>query len=402
MIDFAALPPEINSGRMYAGPGPGSLQMAAAAWQAVADGLLASGVGMAATSGALITGPWTGPSSALMGMSSTQFVAWVLLTAATAEKAAAAATGAVGAYDMAFAATIPPWEVERNQITTATLIATNFLGVNSAAIAASEAQYQEYWAQDSSAMLDYAANNAAIAASLGAPPFMPAVPNTSLAGLAGQAAATADAAGQGVGNVAGTASQAGSAASGMGGNLGGLSSVMSAPAQAMNTIPQLLQGLTKPFSQVGEQLPQMMSMFPQMFQGLGTGMMTGAGSFGSLGSLSSMTSMPGGGSMGLGSMVTASMGRSGSMGALSAPLRFNTMQENWADAGPVRTTSALKSFTPEGFVAPADATESTVAPVRGVPPMGFMPGVMGGQQQGGILNWRQVQGGANLVKKPTF
>jgi len=34
-MDFAILPPEINSGRMYAGPGSGPMLAAAAAW----DGL---------------------------------------------------------------------------------------------------------------------------------------------------------------------------------------------------------------------------------------------------------------------------------------------------------------------------------------------------------------------------
>lgn len=36
MLDFGALPPEINSGRMYAGPGSGPLLAAAAAWDALA------------------------------------------------------------------------------------------------------------------------------------------------------------------------------------------------------------------------------------------------------------------------------------------------------------------------------------------------------------------------------
>ena len=35
-MDFAILPPEINSGRMYAGPGSGPMLAAAAAW----DGLV--------------------------------------------------------------------------------------------------------------------------------------------------------------------------------------------------------------------------------------------------------------------------------------------------------------------------------------------------------------------------
>ena len=39
MLDFAALPPEINSGRMYAGPGPGSMLAAATAWQSLAEEL---------------------------------------------------------------------------------------------------------------------------------------------------------------------------------------------------------------------------------------------------------------------------------------------------------------------------------------------------------------------------
>jgi len=40
-----------------------------------------------------------------------------------------------------------------------TLIATNFFGVNSAAIAATEAQYAEMWAQDAAAMYGYAASS---------------------------------------------------------------------------------------------------------------------------------------------------------------------------------------------------------------------------------------------------
>ena len=35
-MDFGALPPEINSGRMYTGPGCGSTLAAAAAWDGLA------------------------------------------------------------------------------------------------------------------------------------------------------------------------------------------------------------------------------------------------------------------------------------------------------------------------------------------------------------------------------
>ncbi|MDI3314987.1 MAG: PPE domain-containing protein, partial [Mycobacterium sp.] len=36
MFDFAALPPEINSARMYAGPGSGPMMAAASAWNSLA------------------------------------------------------------------------------------------------------------------------------------------------------------------------------------------------------------------------------------------------------------------------------------------------------------------------------------------------------------------------------
>jgi PPE-repeat protein len=36
VIDFGALPPEVNSARMYAGAGAGSMLVAAAAWDALA------------------------------------------------------------------------------------------------------------------------------------------------------------------------------------------------------------------------------------------------------------------------------------------------------------------------------------------------------------------------------
>jgi PPE-repeat protein len=38
-VDFGALPPEINSGLMYAGAGSGPLVAAAAAWEALASEL---------------------------------------------------------------------------------------------------------------------------------------------------------------------------------------------------------------------------------------------------------------------------------------------------------------------------------------------------------------------------
>nr|WP_304485709.1 PPE domain-containing protein [Mycobacterium tuberculosis] len=42
MVDFGALPPEINSARMYAGPGSASLVAAAQMWDSVASDLFSA------------------------------------------------------------------------------------------------------------------------------------------------------------------------------------------------------------------------------------------------------------------------------------------------------------------------------------------------------------------------
>ncbi|OBH84748.1 PPE family protein [Mycobacterium sp. E2989] len=161
MLDFGALPPEINSGRMYVGAGSGPLLAAAAAWDELAAELQAAGVSYHSTIEMLATGPWTGPSSIAMAAAAAPYVVWMQATGAQAEEAGAQAKLAAGAYEAAFAATVPPPVIAANRALLAALIATNFLGQNTPAIAATEAQYMEMWAQDAAAMYGYAASSAA-------------------------------------------------------------------------------------------------------------------------------------------------------------------------------------------------------------------------------------------------
>jgi PPE-repeat protein len=72
------------------------------------------------------------------------------------------------------------------------LVATNFLGINTAAIMATEAQYAEMWAQDAAAMYGYAGSSAAAATLT---PFTPPQQNTNPAGLAAQSGAVANSGG---------------------------------------------------------------------------------------------------------------------------------------------------------------------------------------------------------------
>jgi PPE-repeat protein len=158
-MDFAALPPEINSGRMYAGAGPGPLLAAAAAWDD-----LASELGSNASSyQSVISGlgsSWQGPSSTSMAAAAAPYVSWMTATAAQAEETANQARAAVASYEAAFAATVPPPVILANRTLLMTLIATNILGQNTPAIAATETHYMEMWAQDATAMYGYAGSSA--------------------------------------------------------------------------------------------------------------------------------------------------------------------------------------------------------------------------------------------------
>ena len=93
--------------------------------------------------------------------------------------------------------TVPPPMIAANRTHLASLVATNTFGQNTAAIAATETQYGEMWAQDAAAMYGYAANSAAASQ---VTPFTEAPQTTNLAGSAAQSAAVTQAAGTAAGN----------------------------------------------------------------------------------------------------------------------------------------------------------------------------------------------------------
>jgi PPE-repeat protein len=218
-MDFAMLPPEINSGRMYAGPGSGPLLTAAAAWEGLAAELSAAADSYQSVVAALATGPWLGPASTSMVAAVTPYVAWMRTAAAQAEQTTIQARTAAAAYETAFAATVPPPVIAANRAQLMALIATNLLGQNTPAIAATEAQYTEMWAQDAAAMYSYAASSASATTLT---PFQAPQPSTNPGGSAIQATAVGRA----------TATSAGNA-----------QSTISSAQQAFSTVPNALQNL---------------------------------------------------------------------------------------------------------------------------------------------------------------
>jgi PPE-repeat protein len=120
----------------------------------------------------------------------TPYVAWMNATAAQAELAGTQAKVAAVAYETAFAATVHPAVIAANRAQLMMLIATNFLGQNTPAIAATEAQYAEMWAQDAATMYSYAGTSSAATQLT---PFSSPLPIANPGGLSGEATALAHA-----------------------------------------------------------------------------------------------------------------------------------------------------------------------------------------------------------------
>src|ERR1700684_3779938 len=178
---------------MYAGAGSGSLVAGAAAWEGLASELGSAATSYRAVVSDLTAGPWVGPSSLSMAAAAAPYVAWMSTTASQAEQTASQLTSAIAAYEAAFTATVPPPVIVANRSLLAMLVATNILGQNTPAIAATEAQYAEMWAQDAEwgpkapgAMYGYAG---ARAAATTVTPFTSPPQTTNPAGTSTQAAA---------------------------------------------------------------------------------------------------------------------------------------------------------------------------------------------------------------------
>ena len=128
MVDFGALPPEINSARMYAGPGSSSFQVAASAWNGLAAELQSAAQGYETTITQLASDEWNGPASAAMASAAQPYISWMQETAAQAEQAATQAQAAAAAYEQAFAATVAPPLIAANRAQTAAAVQANVFG----------------------------------------------------------------------------------------------------------------------------------------------------------------------------------------------------------------------------------------------------------------------------------
>lgn len=158
-MNFATIPPEISSGRMFDGPGSGSMIEAVTAWERLAIRLCTAAADYRAVTSRLARRG--GPATATMTEATAPYIDWLSAAAAQAQHAAAQARAAAAAYDTALAAMVPPSTIKENRALRISLARANCLGERSPAIAEAEASYEQMWVRDVVAMYTYAGASAA-------------------------------------------------------------------------------------------------------------------------------------------------------------------------------------------------------------------------------------------------
>ncbi|BBX97935.1 hypothetical protein MLAC_32290 [Mycobacterium lacus] len=101
-----------------------------------------------------------------MAAAAVPYARWLSTAADRAGAASAQAKAAAAVYEAARAAVVHPVSVAANRSELVSLVIWNLFGQNAPAIAATEAEYEEMWAQDVSVMVDYHGEAAAVAAQL--------------------------------------------------------------------------------------------------------------------------------------------------------------------------------------------------------------------------------------------
>jgi PPE-repeat protein len=81
-MDFGALPPEVNSARMYTGPGLATLLGASAGWESLTAELNTAASGYQSVISTLTDEAWAGPTSMSMAAAVAPYMSWMRATAA--------------------------------------------------------------------------------------------------------------------------------------------------------------------------------------------------------------------------------------------------------------------------------------------------------------------------------
>jgi PPE-repeat protein len=168
-MNFSVMPPEVNSARMFAGAGSEPMLAAAAAWDGLADELGSAASSFGTVTSGLAGQAWQGAASTAMTTVAARYVGFLNTAAGQAGGAATQAKAVAAAFEAARGATVHPTFVSANRNQLVSLVTSNLFGQNAPAIAATEAHYEQMWAQDVEAMAGYHAGASAAAGQLSPP-----------------------------------------------------------------------------------------------------------------------------------------------------------------------------------------------------------------------------------------
>ena len=362
---------------MYTGAGSGPLLAASTAWSNLAAELSTTATAWDSIIGTLTGEQWTGAGSAAAAAAAQPYVGWLTQTSAAAEQAAAQAQASAAAYEAAFAGVVPPAVIAANRSLLATLVATNFLGINMPAIAATEAQYAEMWVQDAVTLTTYEAASTAAAV---LQPLTPASPTTSPAAAATQSAAVAQAA---------TANPAASSLQGVLGGLlagdpssigTGLFNLLPVPVQNLLNAADGFLGTPLVFNGI-----QQVGVTAAWFVGntiptaISLGHTLAAAAPAAVSGVSSVTPLAGAAAIGEGTLVNSVMG-SGASGALGGSTAVGglSVPAAWSSAAPATLASSTAPLEGSGWTAATDEA-------GGGPVSGMMPGMAAAGKGAGAM-----------------
>jgi len=370
VFDFGSRPPEVNSALIYSGAGAGPLTGASSAFNNLSAELSSNAASYESVISQLTGSGWQGPSSEAMAAAAQPYITWLTTTSGQLQEAATQAITSAAAYQAAHSASIPPALILANRTQLATLVATNTLGQNTPAIAANEAQYGEFWAQDAAAMYGYASASAAATLS----PLNPPAETTNPAGQGQQASAvssngTSATLNNALGGLQNAVSAVASPAQDtVGSVLSALNGLFGAPIMS-NTINNVGVTLAWNLSMMASTLPMLGHMFSMSPSGytisdaapLGAGLGFGTTLAGAAESL-------GGGA------TLAGMGSASSVGGMSVPAA-------WSAATPEVAGMGDTALAGSGWTAAAD----TAPAMGGGGGMnGVMPGMASADGKGGM------------------
>ncbi|WP_119184927.1 PPE family protein [Mycobacterium decipiens] len=153
-MHFEANPPEVNSGNMYAGPGPDSLWAAASAWRSL-DTEMTAVQRMFNRTLLCLMDAWQGPAATQVMEATKPFVRWLAELCEQLSEVEMQIYQIERAYEWARREVVHPTQIYRNRAEKWLLINNNVLGQNNAAIADLDQEYDDFWDEDGEVMRDY-------------------------------------------------------------------------------------------------------------------------------------------------------------------------------------------------------------------------------------------------------